>query len=255
MKSMIKMLGLGLILFGVSATASYFLLTPKPVEPVEETDELVQAEKPATPGDLSEDVFQQPPIEPVDHPVKQETIPVAAYPPSKISFDVVTKLSESIMNKEKVLARREEMVTKSEQRLKFVVNDIQREKGELADYAKLIDQKTQYARELLDKLKQERSALMTERTEFVKIQKSSASANPDGGNQPSQNFKMVQGWLQGMDADNAAKFVRTIADSGELKSVSTLLKGMEQRKVADILTALGDEVLARQILEMTMKGN
>lgn len=169
-------------------------------------------------------------------------------------MDVISQLSDSIREKEKLLKRREERVAKDEERVKMLFDDLKREQKELDSFAMTIDQKTQVARELLDKLKQERNLLLSEKQEISKLQKSTAQAATQQDTEMTQRIKKVQGWFQDMEADVAARYVKTMADSGELKNVSKVLEGMEQRKVAEILAALGDEVLAKQILEATLNG-
>jgi predicted RNase H-like nuclease (RuvC/YqgF family) len=255
MKSMIKVIGLGIILFGLSASASYFLLTPKETEEELAADVLADDSQAKSPGELAEGVFQQPPVKAAEEGVNQEQLPVAIRPESATSFDIVTQLSNSIREKEKFLKRREEDINKDESRIKMMFDDLKREQSELQSFAAEVDQKTQFARELLEKLKQERTLLANEKAEVSKLQKSTSQAASTQDVEAAQRVKKVQGWFQDMEADVAAKYVKTMADGGELKSVSAVLQGMDQRKAAEILTALGDEVLARQILDLTIKGN
>ncbi|MEZ6095637.1 MAG: hypothetical protein R3C03_15650 [Pirellulaceae bacterium] len=252
---MIKIIGLGAILFGLSATASYFFLTPTPEDVVDNGSELEQGEVIEEPKDLTGGVFPEPPVALVEDTAKPEALPVTATPAESMSFDVLTQMSESIKKNERLLFEREKTITREENRLAIMFDDIKREQKELQDFAARIDQKTLVARQLLDELRKERDALATQKSEIAAMQKKADSQAGDQPGADNEGISKAQSWLQELDPEVAANAVRTMADSGQLKMITKVLQGMEQRKVAEILAALDDEVLAKQILELTIQGN
>lgn len=226
----LKMLIVGVVLFGGSAAASWFL---RPV--AEATNETT-----TTDSSASSLANSQP------DPFLASATPHQSS--AGIPAETVLRLSESIKQKEAQLNQREKHLLERENRLKFMVDDLQRERTEMDTMLQQAEARTQTARDLLEQVQ-------TQSTLIAPVAGDDAN-NDDGNGQISQplnetqkeNLENVAEFLSGLQADQAAQTIKQFCNDGKMEMVAQLLRFMEARDVSKLLDALNDPVLLSEIL-------
>ncbi len=255
MKSMIKLLLVGGILFGLSYAGSSFLLVSKKTGE-EEVVDTSAAKNPASDSPVSESSFSveadrlagktdEAPLEKVD------SMPVSLQSEQPLSIESVLQLADSIRKKEKQLDEREKIVIRDEQRVKLMFGDVQQEQKELNALGDRVDAKIMAARELLGKLQQERS-------ELADVKKT--AGKPAAGGAPTADEAALQSRvaatidvISNLSDDVAANYIRDFANSGDLEFASRLMNSLDVKKQVKILSAINDVKLGQQLMQTSPK--
>ena len=245
---MIKTLAIGAILFGLSAGASYYLLVPKVInEEADKTEKKADDNHApnADPGH-TDAVHSTGPDESKIQKVDQ--MPVSLRSDNQLSVETIIQLSESIRHKEQQMNDREKLLLKDEQRVKMMFDDLGREQSELVALGDRVDAKITAAKQLLDQIKQERAGLISEKQAFVVLQKKSGLDSDGKLSEDDEKLKKAKSWFQSLEADQGAKFIKEFANNGELEFATKLLRGLDPKQSAKILSALNDPALGVQLI-------
>ena len=253
----------GVILFAASASASWFLLNQNKLA---EDAHKVAAVDPD--HDPSHDPGDDPAhdaapeikagVPPMGHGIKKEDqLPVALRPEVPLTVEAVLELGESIRRKERDLIAREKAADKTEQNIQLLFEDLKVERAELTALAESIDAKLQLTQGSVAELKQENQTLTTQTQEIAKLnqQKTKTKSKPGAKVELDAIGLRVQTakpWFEGLEDEQAAKYLKNFANNGELKFVARLLGSLDDRKASKILAALDDAVFAQQILDASM---
>jgi hypothetical protein len=248
MKTILKAGIVGVILFAISASASWYL-TNQNVEPEEE--EIAEL-------DLEEDAG----VPPIGGEIeKEEKMPVAIRPDVPLTVEAVLKLSESIRKKERELIEREKQIVKSERNVDLLFADLKVERSELTQLAKQLEERIDTARNSVSLMRVENQELKTQAMELTKAQekneqlaKDSLKSNKSGQaelemEEIAERVRTAKPWFEGLADEQAAKYLREFANNGELKFAALLLKSLNQRKASKILAAFDEPEFVQQILE------
>jgi hypothetical protein len=227
----------GVILFAISASASWYLMNqnPAPETVVAETDEETEAGVPPIGIGIK----------------KQEQMPVAMRPDVPMSIEAVLKLSDSIRRKERELIAREKLVDRDNQNIKLLFEDLKVERAELTAIADSIDAKLRLAQDSLANLKLENQSLTTQTQALSKLKKQLDKVDQNGPTVLDDIGKRVdisKSWFEGLAEEQAASYLKEFANNGELEFAARMLKSMEPRKASKILAAFDDPAFAQQIL-------
>lgn len=264
MKSIIKLGLIGAVLFGAAFAGSSYFLVKKPEPVAEAPNEEVPEGEPKVAGSKSSTKEQgfsaiadshgekktaSGPIEKVD------SMPVSLHPEQPLSIEAVLQLSESIRKKEAQLNEREKMVSRDEQRVKLMFDDVAREQKELEALGDSLDGRISAARELLARIQQERAGNVVDSKESGKPA-AGTTPNKAGGSPLSdldQEVEAAKTLFSALDPDQAAMVIKQFSNSGKLDFAARLLNTMEKRQQTGILTALNDPVLGAQLVESITK--
>jgi chromosome segregation ATPase len=242
MKTILMAGMVGIVLFAISASASWYLLNQKPVPPT-----VVEENGPAEDAGLT----------PMGKGInKAEQLPVALRPNVPLSVEAVLELSESIRKKEQQLLAREKAVEKTEQNIRLLFEDLKVERAELNALMSEMETKLKTAQNSVAELKQENQTLATKSQELNKLNQQLDKKKKEGGeplDEIGQRVQTAKAWFEGLDDEQAANYLKEFANNGDLQFAVRLLKSMQQRKASKILAALNDPEFVQQILNSLTK--
>lgn len=241
MKLVVSLL-IGFFLFLASAGVSYMYLVPP--EPV--------AEEEVVPDEEQEHMLPNK----IADSSKEDEMPVAVRPSAPITIEAVMELSQSIFEKEKSVGEAQDQIKRDEKRLKMLFEDLKREQEQLMVFAKRVDDRITQAREAVEELKLEKQAISREKESLKKLQKDAGTSDDVANQTLDRRVKTVKSWFENLDAEPAAKYLKEIAQEGDLDFVAKLLDSLEHRKIAKVLAAFDDAPLVAKIVNrFTGKGN
>lgn len=237
MKTLLTAATAGIILFAASASVSWYLLNQD-----SESEEASISELDSTTE------LGVPPIgEGAD---KKTQMPVAMRPPMPITVEAVLELSDSIRKKERELIEREKQVQKSEENIKLLFDDLKIERDQLTALTQRIESKLQQAGSSVEEMKIENEQLSTKTLELTKLLKDRKPDEPVELNEIEERVKTAKAWFGNLENEQAANYLRTFANEGELEFAAKLLDAMEKRKASKILEVLDDPAFVDQMLKV-----
>jgi len=224
----VRMILMCVVLFGGSAALSWFLRpgleTPQEETGLESTNVSVPAETP-------------------------EPIPTPELTPSEtLPAETVLRLRDSIMQKEVQLKKREDYLREHEKRIRFMIDDMHRERTEMDDMLVEAERRSQAARGMLERVQEQTSLLPSNVSDKLEGGAAGAGAAPMTETQ-RQNLANVGEFLSGLAPEQAASTIKEFCNNGKMDMVARLLSMMESRTVSKMLDALGDPALVAEILE------
>lgn len=236
MKTIIAAMLTCVVIFGLSAGATQFLMQQPDVE-VDPLDETALAD-----GDTAE------PSETSTEP-QGDSVPVAFRPDNNISVEAVLQMSDSIKRMEQELAAREKRVKQDEMRVKLIFDDLATEQDELRAFSEGIDAKLELLERMNAELKTSLAAIETEKAELQKLSKKAESKNATAESTASSQADEVKGWFEDLPPEQAAQYLREFSDNGKLAFAASLLQKMPDRQKSKILGAMADPILVDQLIE------
>ena len=241
MKSLIGALLVGAVLFAASAGVSWYLTKPAETE----TEELAVLEE-TDPTSAFPNA--------IDDKEKTELMPVAMRPEAPVTVEAVTKLAQSIMQKEEKLFEKQSFLQKEEERIGLLFEDLKREQEELMAFEQKIGAKIMEAREASEILKQENQSLADQTKVLSTLEKKTGKTTADvADDEISIRVDAVKGWFTKLEAEQAANYLKEFANRGDLEFAAKLLDSLEERQIAKILAAFDDAPLVAQIVDAYTK--
>ena len=232
MKTIIVAMFTCLLLFGVSLGISRYMLPASAGPETAVADASVLNEAENTSG--------QPRI---------TAMPVSLRPDNGISVEAVLQMSDSIKKMEQQLIKREQDLRKKEQRVQLLFEDLETEQEELRAFSEGIDAKVKSLNQASDSLKK-RLADMDAREKALQALAKKTGADPESKAEEFDNkVNDVKGWFSGLQADQAADYLKEFANTGKLEFAALLLQKMPDRQKSKILGAMNDPVLVDQLID------
>jgi len=239
MKNMLMIGVFGLVLFGISAGASWYLNVGSVV---------VAKSDMSQDGETTEDPLK-PDLQPnTDEIEKVDGMPVVHHEQSPITIEQVLKMSDSIRKMEGKIKEREKLVEKEEHRIELLFEDLTREKNELVAFSEGIGQKLEALDQMTVTLKETLDQLDARKLELEKLEKNM------GVDEESQNEAMelkvnqIKDWFSGLEPEQAADFIKEFANNGDLSFASALIHKMDSRQKHKVLGAIGDPGLVQDLI-------
>jgi vacuolar-type H+-ATPase subunit I/STV1 len=244
MKRLIVVGLVGVILFGVSAGISWYVVLPRLAETTEEEpeqDKTLVDGPPAMPGNIDEND-------------KLDAMPVALRPEIPVTVEAVTELAQSIMKKEGSLIESEKRLKKEEKRIGLLFEDLKQERDELTAFSQRVDAKVLEAREAVELLKMESQTLLDQKNALSALEKKTGKTSDDvQEDELDGRVEILKGWFAKLDPEVAASYLKEFANQGDLKLAAKLIDSLEERQIAKILAVLNDPPLVAQIVEAFTK--
>jgi len=237
MKTILTAGTVGLVLFAISASVSWYLLNQS------------QANASLAGGEEFEENGAVPPIGKGNE--KAEQLPVAIRPNVPLTVEAVLELSESIRRKEQDLITRERLVEKNEQNVRLLFEDLKVERAELASLMDGMEAKLKLAQQTVAELRQENQTLATKTEEMAKLNQKAEAKKKAGEemlDEIGQRVKTARPWFEGLEDEQAANYLKEFANNGDLQFAVRLLKSLQQRKASKILAAFNDPEFVQQLL-------
>ena len=246
MKKLITLGLYGMVVFAATGASAWYFHSQAL------TQELAKEEEPeptsltprqATSGELL--TARQP-----DEVVTDEETPVAVRP-EKLSVEEIVRLGLSIREREQSIRQRESELKKIEARHQLMLADIEAEQKTVqGQFAQISDQRDE-TMELLKDLKQ-RESVMQQKTQEMEKEAPGSTPTAATSKDLSTNLKEMSEVVQIMEPEKAAVVIKNFANDGKMDVAVQLLSRMEDKRVADILSEVGDEILVNDIINASL---
>ncbi len=247
MKAILSAGIVGVVLFAISASVSWYLQNQKAAQLVAENENQEEPEDQPDPEELAG-------IPPIGKGIaKEKQLPVAMRPDVPLSVEAVLQLSDSIRKKEQDLIAREKAIEKSEQNIKLLFEDLKIERAEVTAMLEGIEAKLHLAQDSVSTLRHENQSLASKTQELTKLKQQQDQQKKKSGveelDEIDKRVKIAKNWFETIDDEQAASWIRQLADNGDLQFAVRLLKSVKERKAARVFEALNDPEFAHQILQ------
>lgn len=230
---MSRIILIGGVLFAASAAGAWFLL-PKSI--VGDDDEQSNAGNSTAMLETTEDAPPPPP---------EDALPVAIRPRSMTPEDVL-RHATSLRSREQALDDREAAVKQRESELELIGIDVRGERQELEALQVALQDDMAALEKLLQKVVEERRLLSEEqeaaKTELETINRDRASFDQE----ESQNLKDL---AEILTPETAAGLIREYVNDGQRDTAAKLLSYFDERDASQILEAIADPDLIRELAE------
>ncbi|TWU02177.1 hypothetical protein [Stieleria varia] len=178
-----------------------------------------------------------------------QAVPVSFRPEEAVSVEAVVQMSDSIRRMEQQLVQREQRVAKDENRVALLLNDLQTEQEELRAFSEGIDAKVELLQRLSGTIESQLADLEDKRAELKAMEKA-AGEDPQSKQEDLDNkVNDVKSWFAGLEAEQAADYLKEFANNGKLEFAASLLDKMPDRQKSKILGAMSDPVLVDQLID------
>ena len=174
-------------------------------------------------------------------------------PPAGIPAETVLKLSASIKEKAAQLKQRESLLLEREKRLKFMLDDLQRERAEIDTMLQQADTRTQRARDLLEQVAQQSALAAPVTGDGTNDTGSGAESSQPLSETEKDNLRNVAEFLSGSQAEQAARTIKEFCNDGKMDLVAQMMRFLDARDVSKLLDALNDPVLVSELLDRYRK--
>ena len=202
-----------------------------------EEDAIAEASDEQTTGDDSDDAA----------PVR--AMPVAFRPSGSVSVEAVLQMSDSIKKMEQQMVAREQRLAKDEQRVQLLFDDLATEQDELRAFSEGIDAKLETVKRLTASLRETLDQLDNRKAELQKLEKATGTDDQSQMEEMETRVNAVKAWFAGLEAEQAADYLKEFANTGKLQFAAGLLHKMPDRQKSKILGAMSDPVLVDQLID------
>lgn len=234
-KSLMKLIAFAGFMFGVSAAGSWWMAT----HPPHATDEAHAAAATADGATA--------PHEAALHEVTGE-LPVPVRP-KIISPEELLRNAMSLRTREAALHEQEQAAQQRQTRLELMQADIQGEQTEVEALNAQVKSQIEAATALLARIAEERAAMDQQRLDSEAKLKEFQDAQTKMDAAEAQNIKRMSAWIQGMEAETAASFLRELANDGKMDIAVQILANFEEREASKVLGAIGDSTLMIELAD------
>ncbi|MGI9516412.1 MAG: hypothetical protein ACR2NP_05180 [Pirellulaceae bacterium] len=232
MGKMLMMLVTGVVLFGASAAASWFLRpAPEPVEEEQATNS--QSINPPPPLDLG----------------MTSTAGINEIPAGTLPAETVLRLTDTIRKREAQLKTREQLLEHRERQIKFMIDDLQRERLEVAALMQSAEQRAAEARSLLEQSQLSAPATMQGESGETTAADNTVATAPMKAPVTAENLRAFAKVLEEMPVEAASGLIQQLSKDGKMDMAAQLLDFLKERDAAKIISALSDNTLVAEIAE------
>ena len=144
---------------------------------------------------------------------------------------------------------RETQLAKDERRVQLLFDDLATEQDELRAFSEGIDAKVEMANRLSDTLRETLDQLESRKAELQELEKETGSDDESLQEDMDNRVNDVKSWFAGLEAEQAADYLKEFANNGKMAFASSLLQKMPDRQKSKILGAMSDPVLVEQLID------
>lgn len=248
MKKLLIVGVMSLILFVLSASASYFwqqkmlVLAEHGNEKTAESSGKESArshadsghEKPAAPARAGHD----------DNPPR-----VAVRPAYNAGTEEIARMTGELRSRLASVREREEQLTARKKMIELIQEDIRGERTALDELRSQIKNEIESLNEAVDNIEKQRGNLDEERQKISKNTQEMESRIVQLQKEEQDNLKKMSGMYNSMAPEIAAKILQNLADTGKMDTAVKVLGQMQERQAAKVLAELTDAGLAAQLVE------
>jgi flagellar motility protein MotE (MotC chaperone) len=232
-----------LILFGVSASASYFWQQKQKSEHGPEMTEKIDLKSKET------SKHHAPPA-PAAAPSHGDSAPRAAVRPAYNSgTEEIARMTNELRTRLAAVREREEQLTARKKQIELIQEDIRGERSALDEMRTQVKNELESLNDAIQGVEKQRSNLDDERQKITKNTQEMESRVLQLQKEEQDNLKKMSGMYNSMAPESAAKILQNLADTGKMDTAVKVLSLMQERQAAKVLAELTDAGLAAQLIE------
>lgn len=238
MKKLLIIGATSLILFGLSASASYFWQQKQKSGQATETVANKQPVKHAAPAT------------PAPAPNHGESVPrAAARPAYTAGTEEIARMTSELRTRLSAVREREEQLAARKKQFDMIQEDIRGERTALDELRTQVKNEMEALNEAIQGIEKQRGSLDEERQKISKNTQEMEDKLVKLQKDEQDNLKKMSGMYNSMSPESAAKILQNLADTGKLDTAVKVLGQMQERQAAKVLAELTDAGLAAQMIE------
>ena len=230
-----------LVLFAISATASYFWQQQQKSAPGTEAagKEGPAAKEPAKHASAT-----------AANAGHEDSAPRAAVrPPYNPGTEEIARMTNELRTRLATVRDREDQLTARKKMIELIQEDIRGERSALDELRTQIKSELDALNEAVEGAEKQRTSLDEERQKVSKTTQDMEARIVQLQKEEQDNLKKMSGMYNSMSPDVAAKILQNLADTGKMDTAVKVLSQMQERQAAKVLAELTDAGLAAQLVE------
>ncbi|SFI26157.1 MotE family protein [Planctomicrobium piriforme] len=187
---------------------------------------------------------------PAATPGQGERLPVAIRP-RDMSVEELLRYSMGVKEREEKVKQNEELLQKRRVQQQLALADIEGERREIDGLRVQISEQLKHAQTLIEKLNEVRTEFSQEKDAASQSLQQMKHERIAIDEEHMDNTKRLSQWIQGMDPEKAADVLTSMANDGDeqLEIAVQILRNLEEREAAKILSAIDDTKLVQMLIE------
>jgi flagellar motility protein MotE (MotC chaperone) len=246
MKKLLMVGVTSLLLFGISAAASYFW-QQKQKSGHDGESEHAEAHKETAKGKAKTDEGEK---DHSNHHSSSASPPRAASRPAyNPGTEEIARMTNELRTRLAAVREREEQLSAQKKQIDLIHEDIRGERSSLDELRTQIQSEMDALNEAIQGVEKQRGSLEEERQKIDKNAKEMEGRVMKLEKEEHENLKKMSGMYNSMTPESAAKILQNLADTGKMDTAVKILGTMQERQAAKVLTELTDQTLAAQLVE------
>ncbi|WP_437187021.1 hypothetical protein SH668x_000395 [Planctomicrobium sp. SH668] len=175
--------------------------------------------------------------------------------PREMSVEELLRLGMGVKERENTVRLQEEQLQKRRVQQQLAQADIEGERKEIEGLRVQVQDQLKQAEVLIEKMSSMRSQLLQDQTDATANMQQIKHERVEIDLEQQENTKRLSQWIQSMDPEKAAEVLKSMADDGaeELEIAVQILRNLEEREAAKILSAIDDPKLVQTLIEKFRK--
>ncbi len=236
-----------LLLFGISAGASYFWQMKQKSGHGTETEHADTAHKETGKAKAKADKEEKDSSS--HHSSPAPSTRAAARPAYNPNTEEIARMTNELRARLAAVREREDQLTARKKQIELIHEDIRGERTSLDELRTQIQSEMDSLNEAIQGVEKQRGSLEEERQKLGKNTKEMESRVMKLEKEEHENLKKMSGMYNSMTPESAAKILQNLADTGKMDTAVKILGTMQERQAAKVLTELTDQTLAAQLVE------
>jgi flagellar motility protein MotE (MotC chaperone) len=231
-----------LILFAVSATASFFWQQKsKPTAPSEPAKAIATHKDTGSAGTMAA---------PATAPSAPDESPrVAVRPAYNAGTEEIARMTSELRARLLAVREREEQLNARKKQLELIQEDIRGERTALDELRTQVKNEMEALNEAIQNVEKQRSSLDEERQKISQSTQEMEGRVVQLQKEEQDNLKKMSGMYNSMAPDSAARILQNLADTGKMDTAVRVLGLMQDRQAAKVLAEITDAGLAAQLID------
>jgi len=183
-----------------------------------------------------------------------ERLPVPVRP-REMSVEELLRYGMGVKEREAAVKQQEELLQKRRVQNQLAQTDIQGERREIDGLRVQVADQLKQAEAMIERLKDVRSQFLQDQSAAADQMQQIKHERVEIDAEHMDNTKRLSQWIQSMDSEKAAEVLKTMANDGpqQQEIAVQILRNLEEREAAKILSAIDDPKLVQLLIEKFRK--
>jgi len=171
--------------------------------------------------------------------------------PREMSVEELLRYGMGVKEREAQVKTQEEALQKRRVQHQLALADMEGERKEIDGLRVQVSDQLKHAEQLIEKLKEVRSQFLQDQSDAADQMKQIKHERVEIDEEHMDNTKRLSQWIQSMDPEKAAEVLKSMANDGpqQQEIAVQILRNLEEREAAKILSAIEDPKLVQQLIE------